>query len=237
MNKGIGFSRTITLDWLDATIAMCMEGKEPAEIRQQLEKLLSYTIGGKVPRRKTIDVLMGVWVKAEPSQRQAGLNLYQRLTTRPDRLCLHYGMILTRFPFFRLCTSTVGQIARTEDKINRKIIKDRVAAEMGHLGDLDRSIDRLIVSLLDWGILTPGVEKHYYKIQLRNMVASFPALEVWLLSCALIAHPSDAVPFNDLLYLPELFPFRFSISVDQLRQDPRFEVQRQGGGLDMVSLQ
>jgi hypothetical protein len=48
------------------------------------------------------------------------------------------------------------------------------------------------------------------------------------------SHPSDAIAFADLLHLPELFPFQFTVGVDHLRQDARFEVERQGGGLDMV---
>jgi hypothetical protein len=36
--------------------------------------------------------------------------------------------------------------------------------------------------------------------------------------------------------LPELFPFRFTLSVDDLRQTERFEVHRQGMGWDMVRL-
>jgi hypothetical protein len=236
MDKGIGFSRTITLDWLDATVSLCLENKTPAEVRLGLDKLLEGVIRGKEPRRKTIDVLTGVWVKAKPVLRQEGLELYQRLFTRQDRLWLHYGMILSRYPFFRLCASVIGQISRTKETINRQIIKDKVAAEMGHLGDLDRSIDRLIVSLVEWEILILEKEKKTYRICLHTIPASIIALEMWLAMCALQSHPSDALPFADLLYLPELFPFNFSVSIDHIRRDARFEVQRQGGGLDMVKL-
>ncbi len=39
-----------------------------------------------------------------------------------------------------------------------------------------------------------------------------------------------------LVLLPELFPFPFTLNLDQLRQHPRFAVQRQGAGWDMVRL-
>ena len=41
---------------------------------------------------------------------------------------------------------------------------------------------------------------------------------------------------GDLLYLPELFPFRFTLSVHHLRAHPGFAVQRQGSGWDMVRI-
>lgn len=55
-----------------------------------------------------------------------------------------------------------------------------------------------------------------------------------MLDCALRAHPAEELPFADLLRLPELFPFRFSIGTDDLRRYPSFAVQRQGSGWDMV---
>lgn len=63
-----------------------------------------------------------------------------------------------------------------------------------------------------------------------------PALEEWLLAVALTAHPADELPFADLVRLPELFPFRFGLNVDQLRRSPRFDVYRQGSGWDAVAL-
>jgi hypothetical protein len=54
---------------------------------------------------------------------------------------------------------------------------------------------------------------------------------------ALYAHPAEGIPFADLVHLPELYPFKKSISVDILRRDDRFEVHHHGGGLEMVVLQ
>ncbi len=59
-------------------------------------------------------------------------------------------------------------------------------------------------------------------------------LEVWLLACALRAHPAEELPFADLVRLPELFPFRLTARVEDLRQRPGLAVQRQGSGWDMV---
>jgi len=235
MQKSIGLSRTVRLDWLDAAAALCMENRPPAEIRQQLDKLVEPAQPGPVERARIVDTLVRIWVKAGPGLKANAIALYPHLFSREDRLWLHYGMILAQFPFFRLCVVTLGQISRTEDTVNRKMIKDRVAAEMGNLGSIERAIERLFKTWVDWGILAPAGNNLSFKIFTHSIPASTLAVEKWLLSCALCAHPADAIPFADLVALPELFPFRFSISVDDLRQDERFEVQRQGGGLEMVS--
>jgi hypothetical protein len=48
--------------------------------------------------------------------------------------------------------------------------------------------------------------------------------------------PAEEIPFADLLRLPELFPFRFTLSVRHFHDFEWFHVQRQGSGWDMVRL-
>ena len=52
----------------------------------------------------------------------------------------------------------------------------------------------------------------------------------------LAAQAGETQAFAGLVRLPELFPFRFALSVEDLRRSPRFEVHRQGLGWDMVRL-
>jgi len=115
------------------------------------------------------------------------------------------------------------------------MIKDRIAGDYGHLGALDRSVERIIASLTNWGALGNTDQNDKYQISSRKF-QSTDIMQSWLLSCALFSHPSEAIPFDDLVHLPELYPFKFTIGVDNLRRDSRFEVQRQGGGLEMVRM-
>jgi hypothetical protein len=236
MDKGIGFSRTIKLDWLDVTASLCVQNNEPDDIRRQLTETISGTIQGTESQRKTIDVLSAIWVKTEksaPQIRQDALAIFPTLSSSEERLWLHYGMTLVCYPFFRKCAAAIGQVSRTEEIITRKMIKDRIAGDYGHLGGLDRSVERIIASLTDWGALTKTDQKKVYKIQLHGFSCS-EKLQSWLLTCALYAHPAEGIPFDDLTHLPELYPFNLTVGVDSLRRDVRFEVQRQGGGLEMV---
>ena len=238
MDKGIGFSRTITLDWLDVTASLCVQGVEPIQIRQHLADTISGTVTGKDAQRKTIDVLLAIWVKTEksaPKIRQQALAIFPTLSLSEERLWLHYGMTLVCYPFFRKCVAAIGQVSRTDELITRKMIKDRIAGDYGHLGALDRSVERIIASLTNWGALGKTNQNDKYQISSRKF-QSTDIMQSWLLSCALFSHPSEAIPFDDLVHLPELYPFKFTIGVDNLRRDSRFEVQRQGGGLEMVSM-
>jgi hypothetical protein len=238
MDKGIGFSRTITLDWLDVTASLCIQNVNPAGIRQRLADTISGSVTGTEAQRKTIDVLSAIWVRTEktiPQIRQEALEAFPSLSSTEERLWLHYGMTLVCYPIFRKVTAAIGQISRTEETITRKIIKDRIAGDYGHLGALDRSVERIIASLTDWGVLATTGQKQDYRIVLHHFTAA-ENLQAWILTCALFAPPSESKAFNDLFHLPELYPFKITIRVDALRKDKRFEVQRQGGGLEMVKL-
>jgi len=238
MDKGIGFSRTITLDWLDVTASLCLQGIEPIAIRQHLVEAISGTVHGKDAQRKTIDVLSAIWVKTEksvPQIRQQALEIFPMLSSPQERMWLHFGMSLVCYPFFRKCAAGIGQVARTQELITRKLIKDKIAGDYGHLGALDRSVERIIASLTNWGALANMDQKQKYRIQFHSF-STTENLQSWLLTCALYAHPSEGLPHNDLLHLPELYPFKLTIGVDSLRRDSRFEVQRQGGGLEMVRI-
>lgn len=239
MDKGIGFNRTVFRSWLDATAAFCAETDDPDEIRARLEPVVGQHLTGEEGQRKTIDVLINIWLKSEeiaPGLHEEAVDWFQTSPVVEDRLWLHYGLSLLYYSFFRECAAAVARFGRLEGKVTTRIVKKRMAAKRGHLGSLDRSVERIIASLRDWGVLTETEERYVYEARLQAFPASSTEVETWLLACALHAHPAEEIPFADLLRLPELFPFRFTLAVDALRQHPRFDVQRQGPGWEMVRL-
>ena len=120
-----------------------------------------------------------------------------------------------------------------ENTLTRDTLKQRMVSSMGDLGSLDRSVERICASLTDWDIL-PATNRSTYQPVRQAFSTSSPAIEVWLLTCALSAHPAEEIPYADLIRLPELFPFNFTIGIDQLRNQSGFTIQRQGIGWEMV---
>ncbi len=249
MDKGIGLDRTIRLPWLDAAAAFCAEGggwveestplppSDAAAIRARLEPVVGQDLKGAEARRKTIDILIHVWLKSRdgvPALHARAVEWFPHMQVPGDRLWLHYGLTLVTYAFFRQCLVAIGQFSRAGVAITTRMVKQRLAAERGHLGSLDRSTERAMASLRDWGVLVEAEGRHAYAPRRQAVSASSGELEAWLLACALHAHPAEELPFADLLRLPELYPFRFTLTLDYLRGHPWFAVQRQGGGWDMV---
>ena len=109
-------------------------------------------------------------------------------------------------------------------------------ASRGHLGDLERSAQRIVSSLRDWDILIDSDQSFAYKARYRELESNSLELESWLLQCAFIGKRVDQIPYEDLIRLPELFPFKIKIGLDYIRKNSPFSVYLAGGGIKMVEL-
>lgn len=237
MDKGIGFISTIRLDWLDAAAAYAATAGDGRELRARLEPIVAATRPGAEARRKCLDVLVAIWYKSRgraPDLYAQALATAQTTHNPADRLWLHYGLTTLTYPFFRRCATVIGQLARTEESLTRRQVIAQLTAELGGLGSLPRATERVMASLQDWGLLRTTERKDSYAPVYRALAADSVELEAWLLACVLRAEPERAVPFSDLVRLPLLFPFRFTVTAGQLRRMPGFEVERQGVDLEMV---
>jgi hypothetical protein len=235
--KQIGFNRNIRLAWLDAAAAFRGETADPAAIRTRLEAVVGQEIESAANRRKAIDILVNIWVKTgetAPALHEQAVAMFRATPVVTDRIWLHYGLALVSYRFFRDVTAAIGRVTRHGGLVTPGAVKQRLIAERGQLGSLDKAVERVFFSLRDWGILGDTATRHAYRAEQQMLSASGPDLELWLLTCGLHAHPADAVLFADLIRLPEFFAFRFTVSLDHLRRSSSFEVQRQGMTWDMV---
>lgn len=237
--KNIGFRRNIFRPWLDAAAALRVETDDAQEIRTRLDPIVAEQISSDANRRMALDILINIWVKNAddyPALFDNGLELYAHSTVDDDRLWLHYGMTTLAYAFFRQGVAAVGQLSRIQDSITLKELRQRLTAELGDLGSLANATERILFSIRNWGILVDTEKRNVYAPRRRAFPASSRQLEAWMLAVVLTAHPREELTFPDLMRLPELFPFAFSITVDELRLVPWFAVQRQGAGWDMVRL-
>jgi hypothetical protein len=238
MEKQIGFRRNIYLSWLDATAAMCSETSDAQELRARLDPIVEEQVLSKENRQYALGILINIWVNTReryPDLREEAVELYTDTSAEQDRVWLHYGLTVLAYEFFRLGMIAIGQLTRYGDPIGTRDLERHLAAEVGQIGGLKNATERLIFSLRNWGLLI-DTGKRYAYAPIQRLTATNPAIERWMLQVALAAHPAQDLPFADLVRLPELFPFRFTLSVDDLRRTERFEVHRQGMGWDMVRL-
>lgn len=229
-DKGIGFNRTIFLRWLDAAADTRVQTADLFTLRNGIREFVRHDLKGVDAIRKTVDVIVNIWHKS--AEIDAGLHTqaleFLPLIRNTERIWLHYGLTLLYYPFFRQTSTIVGQFARIGEPITRQAVKGRLSAEIGHLGSLNRSAERVIASLVDWNILTYQKKGSIYIPKTKSLRTDNLNVQSWLISCALFAHPSREIPLPDLIQSPELFPFYMSITLDTLRSNPRFVINKQG---------
>ena len=239
LNKNIGFNRNVKLDWLDAAASFVIDTSDPMEVRQRLDVVLLQERIGSEAKRKTIDILINIWIKngeLYPEILDFAKENFKNVTVPGDRLWLHYGLTMLYYDFFRDSVSVIGKMSRHGDVITARSLKKAMISKRGHLGSLERSARRIISSLRDWNVLVDADIQHTYSAKYRELQTNNDDLQVWLLKCALLAKGVDQLPFEDLIRLPELFPFKFTATADQVRKHHWFNVYRQGAGLIMVEL-
>ena len=92
---------------------------------------------------------------------------------------------------------------------------------------------KLITGMVDWEVLRATKTKGHFLLA-RKMTTTVTDLQLWLLEAMLSASASDEIEAQQLLRLPELFPFTFTVGVGDLRKHDGFDIHRQG--LDMSAI-
>jgi hypothetical protein len=239
VDKDIGFNRNIKLDWLNAAASFCAETNDPAEIRERLEVVLSQDRSGVEAIRKSIDILINIWWKNKeeyPSLVEFATKYFQETFNPSDRLWLHFGLTSLYYSFFRETASVIGKLSRLGSLITNKEVIKQLISERGHLGSLERSVQRIVSSLREWDLLIDTNKSYFYKSRYHELETANLELQVWLLQCAFIGKNVEQIPYEDLIRLPELFPFNIKVGLDFIRKNSPFSVYRAGGGVNLVEL-
>jgi len=238
--RRIGFDRTILSEWLDATAARVISGEAPEATRKFLWDFLEDVEPGTTnnsSRGKTLTVLTRIWVsvpfQAEPL-RQAALKCIAS-TSGDKRIGVHWAMVVGTHPFFFEVATHVGNLIKLNGQANRSQIKRRMTEVWGDRSTLERTIQHVLRSIVQWGPLHAGSEY-------RSLIAADQRVSIdsdvgqLLVHSVLLGH-GRGLPFFHLIDHPALFPFALKISAQDLMRNPMFRVQRQGDQSDFVELQ
>lgn len=236
MNRFIGFDRKLQLDWLDATVGCCQKSLDPGIVAGHLRQRLESKVTGTEARRKTITVLLRIWVNVPAKDgrlRDEALQLAAQIGPE-ERLWLHWGLSLLAYPFFRDVAATAGQLSRLQGSFSQAQVQRRMIENWGQRTTLQRAVRRLLRTFIDWHVLRETDVRGSYDVAPPRQTDN-QYLALWLLDCALRAHEAEQVMLRELGQLAYNFPFDLTPFVGDLRRSDRFEIARQGLDLEMVA--
>ena len=125
--------------------------------------------------------------------------------------------------------AAIGRATALQDKVSRRQISRKIAETWGERTTVERAIQRLFRTLIEWGILTPDGSSDTFAIAAVQTIYE-PQLALWLAEAVLHAHGS-AIPYASLIQAPEIFPFRLNLQISDLTRSGRFETFREGSEL------
>ena len=237
--RRIGFDRTISSEWLDAAAARVISGETLEETRKFLWDFLADVEPGTTnnsSRGKTLTVLTRIWVsvpsQAEPLRKAASKCIAS--TSGDKRIGVHWAMVVGTHPFFFDVATHVGKLIKLNGQANRSQIKRRMTETWGDRSTLERTIQHVLRSMSQWGLLRAGEENGsligpLQRLNINNEVGKL------LFHAVLLSH-GKGLTFSHLIDHPALFPFALNLTVPELMRDPAFRVQRQGDQSDFVEL-
>lgn len=237
MKTVVGISQKIKRTWVDAVLDRLVETADEAALRNFIDLELQKELPGKASRAKRVGIISSVW-SSIPRQRvvlrDRAVALLPGISGQ-ERIWLHWGMTALAYPFFRDTAEVVGRLLALQDDFTTAQVQARIAKNWGDRVTIQRAAKYLLNTLVDWEVLRSTKKKGHFLLA-RKMTASIPELELWLLEALLGASAADEIEAQQLLRLPESFPFTLSVGVTDLRQDEGFDIHRQGLDMDMVAL-
>ena len=205
----IGFDRLIRLRWLDRAALLAAELRDTDALHQAMLAQLTGELPGVDARRKTANVLTRIWWRVPeehvPLREEALAQMVD--CTHEERLMFHWGMCLLAYPIFRDVAATVGRLLRLQGTFRQMQVVSRISAEWGNRSTLETVVPRIVLSLVDWGVLVATEEKGTYRANEPVPIAR-PEPIAWLLR-ALPEIRNASTPTGDLPNAPEMFPLAF----------------------------
>jgi hypothetical protein len=235
--KTVGMSQRLKRAWLDDVLDRLVQTTDEKELRAFVDQRLREELPGKEGRAKAIGIILRIWGAADPKHlalRNRAVALLPHISGR-ERIWLHWGMSALAYPFFRDVAEVIGRMLTLQDDFSTAQVQSRLKTAWGDRATSKEAAQKLITSMTDWEVLRATKTKGHFLLA-RKMSTTVTDLQLWLLEAMLSSSESDEIEAHQLMRLPELFPFTFTVSVGDLRKCESFDIHRQGLDMDMVAL-
>jgi hypothetical protein len=237
MKKVVGLDRKLKRIWLDVALDYLGLGGDDKSLRNYMDSQLIESLPSKESRAKVLAIVLRVWSTIPQERiwlRNRAIELLPRISGH-ERIWLHWGMTALAYPFFRDGAEVIGRLLSLQDDFTTRHVQDRVVAGWGDRTTCKLAARYLLNTLEDWELLRPTESQGHF-LPTNKLKSESTELQLWLLEALLTASESNEIEAQQLLRLPEVFPFAITIGLSDLRKSDYLAIHRQGLDMDMVGL-
>jgi len=237
MNRKIGFDRVVKLKWAEDLAWRMQAGPiDEVELRAALKDVILITdLPQSETRRKTSTVMLRSFVRVSPAHatlRNDALKLLPKLTVTEAK-ALYWGLMLMAFPLFEDVAVIIGRLIEVQGEAPIKLVLRRAVEKWGQRGSLPSSINRVINTMGEWGLL--AVDKKKRLLSPVSSVMLNKEVSLWLAKVVLTISETPLLHTEYMLKPPNCFPFALGITAQDLIGGP-FCMQRLDGTTEYVGL-
>lgn len=233
MARIIGLSRNLKMAWLNKSVQLLSENLSEKEYKDSLNTYLSFEIKSPTNLRKTREILMNLWYYENPKTNMLRLKFQALLGEKPDNaLIAHWCVLLATYPIFADVAKVIGRFSDFEDEFTLKQLKEKIFDEWGERATLFHSIDKMISTMKDFGVLCADKPGHYSIVRYEISDDKVNAL---LAATGICIKDKEKYTLQQLRSMSYMFPFSYHIKREMLMTNDLFKITNVGGKM-MVGL-
>jgi hypothetical protein len=235
--RTIGLDRPVHLEWLDILAWRLAAGASVKEAREDIWKQLDGVVAGETSqsaRGKTVTVLSRIWLTVPPGVgplRDSALRLISAASAE-ERLVIHWALMSAAYPFFVDVATNVGKLLALNGELSLSQLTRRIVEVWGDRSTLRPAAQRVVRSMIRWGVLREGKRRGQYLPPPKRIAVSEGVAE--LLVEALLIAAGRGMSLGQVLTHPATFPFELRLDPTRLRKNERLQLHRQGDQTDIV---
>lgn len=227
MEVSIGFNRHLEPDWLAQTASWVANGIEGQALKERIDSMLEPVFTSKVAKDKTRNLLFGIWNKLPKhiSERfqSRGANLLMEYSEQ--HLVFHWGMMLSKYPFFAFVVGQIGMLAKLNDTFIYSQLEDRVTEQYGDTSTIKRSMQFVVRTLMNLEVLK-NPKQGVYEL---NTVVSIeqPEVKGWLVEAIMRSNQSSSRSISSINNDTVWFPFKLFFDLSDVQTNKELEAHIQ----------
>uniref|UniRef100_UPI00388DB25B hypothetical protein n=2 Tax=Enterobacteriaceae TaxID=543 RepID=UPI00388DB25B len=224
-----GFCRHVEKEWLEQTLRWVASETDSVQLNKNLELFLGAYIATKENRRKARNLLTSIWMRPKNKDVffDTSIQLHQEIDT--FSLPIHWGMLISKKPFFAEVARFIGRQARLNDTFTFSQVFRRMSMLYGETQATSRALSAVLRTMIELGVIDRSNKLTSYSIvPIQEKVSTHIAN--WLTTAAMISLNKVSISLDEVLADQVFFPFQIDINLNTLDVST-FEYLQQGNSI------